>query len=183
MDVGRTPRRMPQHDPQGLFAAVHLERNHLAVLRLDLPLGLGRSDDALDARVVDLARQPEPRIGLAAAVGQLGVGVKEIIVGVRGRVQEPVDRLRLAPAVELLPFDPRQLGQRVDQLGLGALLRELFHVKHRQVAVFAADVAAILVVEIVPPERLDRSLAGTIDARNAPLQTRSSRDLLGWAGS
>ena len=73
MDVGRIPGRFLEDDPQRLLAAVNLERDRLAVLRLDLALGQRRADQTLDAGVVDLAGQPEPRVGAPAAVRELGL--------------------------------------------------------------------------------------------------------------
>ena len=131
MDVGLIPGRVLEDDPQRLLAAVDLERDRLAVLGLDLALGQGRADQALDAGVVDLAGQAEPRVGAAAAVGELGLGAEEVVVGIGGGVEEAVDRLRLPPAIEPLAFDPGELGQGVDQLGLGAALGEFFEVLSR----------------------------------------------------
>ena len=167
MDVGRAPRGVFEDDPQRLFAAVDLERNRLAILRLDLPFGLRRPDQAVDAGVVDLHGQPEPRVGRPAALGQHGVVVEEVIVGVGGGVEEPVDRLRLAPVVEPFRLDPGELGQRIDQFGLGALLSVLLEVKQARV-----HVAAIFVVEVISPERFERPLAGTVDARDAALERK-----------
>ena len=56
-------------------------------------------------------------------------------MGVGRCVQEPVDRLRLAPAVETFALDPGKLGQRVDQLGLGAPLGVFFEVEQGRVDV------------------------------------------------
>ena len=164
MDVRGAPWGVPEDDPQRLFAAVNLERNRLAVLRLDLALGLGRPDQAVDPGVVDLHRQPEPRVGRPPPLGQHGIVVEEIVVCVRGGIEEPVDRLRLAPMVEPFRLDPRKLGQRIDQLGLGSLLSVLLEVKQARV-----HVAAIFVVEVIAPERFERSFAGPVDARDAAL--------------
>ena len=176
MDVSLVPGRFLEDDPQRLFAAVDLEGNGLAVLRAGSAPWSGRADQPFDAGVVDLAGQPEPRVGAAAAVGELGLGAEEVIVGIGGGVQEAVDRLRLAPAVEPLPFDPGELGQRVDQLGLGAALGELLEVLQGRV-----DVVAIFLVEVEPPERLERAVAGPVDARRCSAGAPDERSpRLGW---
>ena len=98
-------------------------------------------------------------------------------MGVCGGVKVPIDRLRLAPMVEPFGLDPRQLGQGVDQLGLGALLSVLFEVEQARV-----DVAAIFLVEVVAPERFERPLAGAVNARDAALKGETPRDRRGWVG-
>ena len=151
VDVRLIPGRFLEDDAQRLLAAVDLERDGLAVLGLDLALGHGGADQALDAGVVDLAGQAEARVRAAAAFGELGLVAEEIVVGVGGGVEEAVDRLRLPPAVEPLAFDPGELGQGVDQLGLGAALGVFLEVLEGRV-----DVLAIFLVEIESPERLQR---------------------------
>ena len=93
VDVGLIPGRFLEDDPQRLLAAVDLERDGFAVLELDLALGHGGADQSLDAGVVDLAGQAKPRVGAAAAFGELGLVAEEVIVGVGGGVEEAVDRL------------------------------------------------------------------------------------------
>ena len=76
VDIRRIPGRVLEDDPQRLFAAVDLEGDGLAVLGLDLPLGLGRADQSLHAGVVDLAGQPEPRVGRPRPSASSGSGSK-----------------------------------------------------------------------------------------------------------
>ena len=76
MDVGWTPRRVSQDDPQRMFAAVNLERDCLAVLWQDLALRLGCPDQAVDPGVIDLHGQPEPRIRRPAPFGSTGSSSK-----------------------------------------------------------------------------------------------------------
>ena len=114
-----------------LLVAVHLELDH--PLGIDRILRLGRADEPLEARVVDLAGQAVSRVGGPAALGQ--VGVEEVVVGISHGIQEAVDRLGLAPAVLLQTVDPGELGQGVDQLGVGLLPGDLLQAQERVVDV------------------------------------------------
>ena len=109
------PGRVRQADLEDLLVAVDLELDH--PLGLDRVLRLGGADEPLEAGVVDLAGQRNRGSDGCGAGGELGV--EQVVVGVGDGVEEAVDRLRLAPAVEPPPLDPRQLGQGVDQLGVG----------------------------------------------------------------
>ena len=178
VDISLIPGRLLKDDSQRLFAAVDLERDGFAVLKLDLALGQGGADQSFDAGVVDFAGQAEARVGPPAAVGELGLFAEEIIVGVGGGVQEAVDGLRLPPAIETLALDPGKLGQGVDQLGLGAALGIFFEVLEGRV-----DVVAVFLVEIESPQRFQRAVTGLIETGDAALQagravapTRLNRD-------
>ena len=52
-----------------------------------------------------------------AGVGQLGG--EEVVVAVGEGVDGPVDRLGLVPPLQASGLDPRQLGQGVDDVGVG----------------------------------------------------------------
>ena len=57
-------------DAEDLLAAVDLELDR--AVGLDLAVRLGRADQPLEAAVVEVAGEPEARVGRPAAGGQLG---------------------------------------------------------------------------------------------------------------
>ena len=154
-----------EDDPQRLFAAVDLERNGLAVLGLDLALGQGRADQALDAGVVDLQASRNR--------GSSGRGPRR--ARARRRRDSRVHRRRhrgsgRSPAAcasdraACLRSRRARPGRRPARARRGA--GRISRGAERRV-----DVVAIFLVEVESPERLERAVAGPVEARDAALET------------
>ena len=116
VDVVGDPGRVAEHDLEDLLAAADLQAEFAVGLDLGA-VGLGLAEQAVERPVVEVAGQPVAGVGGLAGEGQLGG--EQVVVGVRQRVERPVERLGPVPAVVRLPLDPRELGQGIDEVGLG----------------------------------------------------------------
>src|SRR5213075_1223521 len=84
--------------------------------RLDMSLGLGGADDVVEAAVIEIERQPEPRIGGQRAGGQLGI--EQEIVRIGDCIDVTVEGCRATTAVEPARLDPGKLRQCENKLRL-----------------------------------------------------------------
>ena len=161
-------------DAEDLLAAVDLELDR--PLGHDLAVRLRRADQAVEAAVVEVAGQPEPRVGRAGG-RRRGRGRRGSRRRRRRRRRSGRSPPALPPAVEPLALDPRELGQGVDDLGVGVCPGDLLQPRER-----AVDVAAVAPFEVVAREGLERPLARPVEAGEAPLERTRGRGRRGSAG-
>ncbi len=155
-----------EEDAEDLLAAVDLA-DELAVRLKPARLRIRerRADQVVEAAVVEAPRELEPRVGLLTAVGELGG--EEVLVGVGDRVDVAVERLAAAAVVEPPGLEPRELGQRVDEVAIDCSTCLAL-----QAGDHAGDVAAVARFEVVAAERLVRALGRTVERREVLVERR-----------
>ena len=164
VDVVGLPGGLPQRDPEGLLAAVELQADRRVRADRLAGAGAGGADQAVQGAVVEVAGQAEARVRGLPAGGHGRVGVHQEVEGVGDRVEVAVQRPGPAVVLQPPPLDPRQLGQRVDQLRLGRLAG-----RRLQAGEGRGGVAAVAPLQVVTLQGLGRPLAGPVELADAPL--------------